>query len=87
MWPSGEARVSKTLNDGSNPSMTADIQGILSKQSLNRAVFLHCPFFIYFLLCIDIYKQKQLVRPMRKVLPIIFRGQKNQWACLLTMDP
>ena len=23
MWPSGEARVSKTLNDGSNPSMTA----------------------------------------------------------------
>lgn len=23
MWPSGEARVSKTLNDGSTPSMTA----------------------------------------------------------------
>ena len=54
MWPSGEARVSKTLNDGSNPSMTADIHRILGKQSLNRAVFLHCPFFIYFLFCIDI---------------------------------
>jgi len=34
--------------------MTADIHRILGKQSLNRAVFLHCPFFIYFLFCIDI---------------------------------
>ena len=43
MWPSGQARVSKTLNDGSNPSMTAGI--FIGKQSLSRAVFLYCPFY------------------------------------------
>ena len=45
MWPSGEARVSKTLNDGSNPSMTAAtyiVQAIVNPGGISIL-----PFFIH----------------------------------------
>ncbi len=34
MWPSGKAWVCKTLNDGSNPSVTSQAELVFSKQSL-----------------------------------------------------
>ena len=44
MWPSGEARVSKTLNDGSIPSMTAGT--IIGKQSLDGRYFYTALFYV-----------------------------------------
>ncbi len=38
MWPSGKAWVCKTLNDGSNPSVTSQAEFVFSKQSLEEAV-------------------------------------------------
>ncbi len=49
MWPSGEARVSKTLNDGSNPSMTAPMQAIVIRGGVSTL-----PFFIYYFSYIEI---------------------------------
>ncbi len=46
MWPSGEARVSKTLNDGSNPSMTAHKQAIVKRGGVSTLPLILLIFFV-----------------------------------------
>jgi hypothetical protein len=45
MWPSGKARVCKTLYDGSTPSVTSQEQLVIWQAIVKGSVFLYAPLF------------------------------------------
>ena len=58
MWPNGYARVSKTLHDGSTPSMTAmDFQGPTNKQAILKTGGISIPPLLFLTFCIYIFSK------------------------------